>query len=572
MKSMLDKVSEVFLFLSLFVFCTRELYAGIACSRSGVVASACPIATSVGVDVLERGGNAIDAAIAVGFALAVTYPQAGNIGGGGFMLIRESSGKCVFLDFREKAPFAAHRDMYLDDAGNVIAGQSLYGAKACAVPGTVRGLERAHALYGSLPWKELVEPSIELARDGFTVSRDLAGSLKTLEPFIDRFPALVQFRKEDRTALESGDTLRQPDLAKTLELIASEGADAFYRGPIADLIVSEMKLDGGIITRRDLESYEVVEREPVIGSYRGYDIISAPPPSSGGTIIIEILNMLEKFDLRDATFLSERHIHLMAEAERRAYLDRAKYLGDPDFVDNPIALLTSKSYAARLAGTIKRRASRSSSIEPMQERFAKEGMQTTHYSIVDKFGNVVALTTTLNDSYGSRILVRGAGFLLNNEMDDFSLKPNSPNLYGLVGGSANEIAPGKRMLSSMSPTIVMRGTSPWLVLGTPGGATIITTVVQIVVNMVDFGMSLEEAISAPRFHHQWLPDAISFESGAFSRKLIGRLKDRGHRLEERSSLIGNVQAIEILEDCACAVSDPRGWGAAVAPLAIAPQK
>lgn len=529
------------------------------CARGGVVATACALATAVGVDILERGGNAVDASVAVGFALAVTYPQAGNIGGGGFMLVRLVSGTTRFIDYREKAPLAAHRDMYLDERGEVVEKMSLYGAMAAGVPGSVAGLYRAHELHGSMPWSELVLPAVLLARGGFPVSARLAASLGRLEPFRERFPGLRLFARSDGSPLSPGDTLVQPDLARTLELIAREGPRGFYEGPVADLIVSEMASSGGIISKSDLAAYEAVLRDPVRGEYRGFEIVSAPPPSSGGVIVIEILHMLEEFDVAGMEFLTERSIHYVAEAERRAFADRARYLGDPDFVDPRTELLTSKRYARALAATITPRAAPSQEVSGGPGR---EKRETTHYSVVDRMGNAVATTTTLNDSYGSRLVVRGAGFLLNNEMDDFSVKPGVPNLYGLVGGDANAIEPGKRMLSSMAPTIVLRDAKPVLVLGTPGGSTIITTVAQIIMNVVDFGMTLEHAVAAPRFHHQWLPDRISLEKGILTRYMRGFLEERGHRLEERFEPMGDVQAISIHEACACGVSDPRGGGAA----------
>ena len=541
--------------------CASTARAEAVCARGGVVATACPAATAVGVDILERGGNAVDASVAIGFALAVAYPQAGNLGGGGFMLVRLASGASRFLDFREKAPLAAHRDMYLDERGEVIEGMSLLGATAAGVPGSVSGLHRAHELHGTMPWGELLAPAIALARDGFPVSARLAASLARLQPYLDRFSGLRQFTRTDGSPLATGDTLVQPELARTLEIVARDGLHGFYEGAVADLIVSEMRSSGGIISREDLAAYATAERKPVRGDYRGYEILSAPPPSSGGAVLVLILNILEEIGLSDMDFLSEQAIHYVVEAERLAYADRARYLGDPDFVSVPTELLTSKRYARTLARRITPRATPSSSVIGATDA-DREKQETTHYSVVDRWGNVAATTTTLNDSYGSRLVVRGAGFLLNNEMDDFSAKPGTANLYGLVGGDANAIEPGKRMLSSMAPTIVLRDGKPVLVLGTPGGSTIITTVAQIVVDVVDFGMTLEEAVAAPRFHHQWLPDCISFEKGVLTRYLRGYLAARGHTVEERSEPIGDVQAIEIHGDCACGVSDPRGGGTA----------
>ncbi len=532
-----------------------------ACARGGTVVTASPPATAVGVEILKRGGNAIDAAVAVGFALAVTYPQAGNLGGGGFMLLRLDSGESSFIDFRETAPLGASRDMYLDSLGNVIDGLSTIGALAAGVPGTVAGLHKAHELHGSLPWSELVEPAISLARDGFPVSAKLASSLGDLQEYKERFPGLLQYMKGDGAPLAAGDTLRQPILAVTLRRIADEGPEAFYRGAIAGSVVEEMRLSGGIISREDLAGYEPRLREPLKGSYRGCEILSAPPPSSGGTVLLEILNILEGYDLRGMGFMSGQAIHYMVEAERRAYADRAQYLGDPAYADNPVARLTSKDYASGLRSAITPRATPSTELcAPLGE--SREKRETTHYSIVDGKGSAVAVTYTLNDSFGSKVVVRGAGFLLNNEMDDFSIKPGHPNLYGLVGSEANAIAPGKRMLSSMAPTIALRDGKVFLVLGSPGGATIITTIAQILVDMLDFDMSLEAAVAAPRFHHQWLPDHISAERGAFGMYLRRSLMEKGHRIEDRSSPIGDAQAIEARGPAACGMSDPRGDGAA----------
>lgn len=533
---------------------------GEVCARGGTVVTASPPATAVGVEILRRGGNAVDAAVAVGFALAVTHPQAGNLGGGGFMLLRLPTGEVSFIDFRETAPGRASRDMYLDSLGNVIEGLSTLGALAAGVPGTVAGLQRAHSLYGALPWRELVEPAISLARDGFPVSDRLASSLRELQNHKDRFPGLLQFMRPDGSPLAPGDTLRQETLAGTLERIAAEGPAAFYRGTIAELIVEEMRASGGIMSMNDLAGYEAILREPLRGSYHGFDIISAPPPSSGGTVLIEILNILEGYDLPGKGFMSDQMIHYMVEAEKRAYADRARYLGDPDHADDGATFLTSKRYAADLREGITPRATPSAEIASGAAADREKG-ETTHYSIVDGDGRAVAVTYTLNDSYGSKLVVRGAGFLLNNEMDDFSIKPGHPNMYGLVGGEANAIAPGKRMLSSMAPTIVLRDGKTYLVLGTPGGGTIITTIAQILVDMLDFGMTLEAAVSTPRFHHQWLPDCISVEYGAFGRYMQRNLAEKGHRIEERGP-IGDAQVIEVRDSAACGMSDPRGDGGA----------
>ncbi len=524
-----------------------------------MVVTASPRATGAGVGILKQGGNAIDAAVAVGFALAVTYPSAGNIGGGGFMLIRSSEGEVSFLDFREKAPLKASRDMYLDSEGEVVEGSSTAGHLASGVPGTVAGLYQAHSRYGVLEWSRVIKPAIQLAENGFEVDRHLALKLEKLEKFRKKFPGLRVFLDKYGKAPAEGALFRQPELAATLRRISAEGRDGFYRGKTAGLIIEEMKSGNGLITGKDLESYSAVERKPVEGSYRNFTVISAPPPSSGGIILIEILNMLEGFCIGQAGFLSPRDIHYIVESERRAYADRARYLGDPDFCRVPAESLTSKYYAERLIESIGRRATPSEDVEDILQYHEHE--ETTHYSIIDRSGNAVAVTTTLNGSFGSKVVVEGGGFLMNNEMDDFSIKPGVPNMYGLVGDVANQIEPGKRMLSSMSPTMVLDRGEIYLVVGTPGGATIITTVAQIILNMIDYGMDPHQAVSAPRFHHQWLPDLVYHEDGAFDRKLMDELESMGYNLKNRS-LIGDVQLIEIRDSRITGVPDPRGGGTA----------
>ncbi len=524
-------------------------------SSGGMVSSACPEATAVGVRVLEAGGNAVDAAVAVGFALAVSYPSAGNIGGGGFMLVRLAGGETAFIDFREKAPMGAHRDMYLDGNGDVIEDLSVRGHLASGVPGSVAGLWKAHGMYGTAGWEELVAPSIELAEKGFPVAPYLAGSLEKLHAKSEKYPCLAQFFGREGKPLKAGDILLQPELASTLKAIADKGQDGFYRGTTAELIADEMRRGGGLITLDDLAGYEALEREPVKGNYRGLEVISAPPPSSGGIVLMEMLNILEGYDL--AGYRNVGTMHIVIEAERRAYADRAEYLGDSDFVDIPVAKLISKEYADILRESIKDNATRS--VDLGRGGAKEESEETTHYSVVDAAGNAVAVTTTLNGSYGSYVVVEGAGFLMNNEMDDFSVKPGVPNMYGLIGGEANAIEPGKRMLSSMTPTIVLRKGEPWLVLGTPGGSTIITSVAQVIMNIVDFGMEPLEAVAAPRYHHQWSPDVVYFESGAFTENEMDGLRKKGHELKKRS-LIGDVQMIKKDGKNLTGVSDPRRGG------------
>ena len=527
----------------------------------GVAAAPESVASEVGAAILRAGGNAVDAAVAVHFALAVTYPRAGNLGGGGFMLVHTDSGD-VAIDYRETAPAAATRDLYLDAAGNVIEGLSLDSHRAAGVPGSVAGMWLAHSRFGALPGPRLLAPAIRIAERGWRIDARTATTFaeETRNNFHDTFHGTA------------GEWLVQKKLAATLRRISERGPDGFYRGETARLIVAEMRRGGGLITLADLATYRPVVRVPVTGSYRGLRVVSMPPPSSGGVALIEMLNLLERYEPRRLMVdsdgyvrpLSPGYVHLVAEIEKRVFADRTEYVGDPDFVPVPVESLVSKSYAAtRAAGiSLERRTPPSAIHGGMPEH---ESEQTTHFSIVDRHGNAVANTTTLNDSYGSGIVVRGAGFLLNNEMDDFSAKPGAPNLYGVTGGEANAIAPGKRMLSSMCPTFVYRGDRLWLVLGTPGGSTIFTTVFQVLVNRVDGRMSLAEAVAAPRFHHQWPPratdaDPIDFERGhepdAATRSALEAL---GYVVRTRGPL-GDVQAIEIADGRATGASDPRGAG------------
>lgn len=491
------------------------------------------IASQVGAEVLRRGGNAVDAAVATAFALAVTHPAAGNIGGGGFLVFRSAKGEAVAYDFREIAPAAAHPKMFLRD-GKYDPALHHKGHVSVGVPGTVAGLHLAWKEQGTMPWRELVQPSITLARDGFVVSAGLAASLKSALPLLGGYPASVaQFTKNGQS-YEAGDILRQNDLARSLERIAAEGAAGFYEGETADLLVKEMRAGGGVITHADLKNYRALRREPVRGNYRGWEIISMPPSSSGGVALVQMLNILEGYDLRANGFGSADNIHLMAEAMRRAFADRALHLGDPAFNrDLPVARLTSKEYAATLRATISReRASRSS---PTNFTWSRESGETTHLSVVDSNRNAVALTYTLEQSYGSGIVVPGAGFLLNNEIGDFNAAPGLTTTNGLIGTAPNLAAPGKRMLSSMSPTIVARDGKLLMVTGSPGGRTIINTVLQTIVNVIDFGISAQEAVDAPRFHHQWLPDRIQHERGTLSTNVIEFLRARGHMLTSSGS-------------------------------------
>ncbi|CUU05166.1 gamma-glutamyltransferase 1 . Threonine peptidase. MEROPS family T03 [Candidatus Thermokryptus mobilis] len=531
---------------------------------NGMVVSSDSLATRVGVEILKKGGNAVDAAVAVGFALAVTYPQAGNIGGGGFMVIRMANGETITIDFREKAPMKASEDMFLDENGNFVPERSQIGHLSVGVPGSVAGLLLALEKYGTMSRKEVLKPAIKLAEKGFIVNEGLANAFKNAFEHFKKFPSTMKYFSKNGQPYKAGDRLVQKDLAKVLKLIRDKGRDGFYKGRVADLIVEEMKRGGGLITYEDLENYQPVLRKPVVGNYRGYEIISMGPPSSGGVCLIELLNILENFDLKKYGFGSSYTIHYLVEAMRRVYADRAEYLGDPDFVQIPLDKLLSKEYAKELASEIDTFFATPSSRIIRSVSPTSEGVHTTHYSVVDRWGNVVAVTTTINSYFGSMVAVDGAGFFLNNEMDDFSAKPGAPNQFGLLGSKANSIQPGKRMLSSMTPTIVLKNGKPFLVLGSPGGSTIITSVLQVILNVIDFGMNIQEAVDSPRIHHQWYPDQIFFERRGLPRDVIENLEKRGHKLVERDGYQGEVQAILIDENgVKYGAVDPRGYGLAM---------
>ncbi len=524
--------------------------------KNGMVASEQGLATQVGLDILKQGGNAIDAAVAVGFALAVVLPNAGNIGGGGFMVLHDDkTGKDVAIDFREIAPAKASRDMYLDNQGNVIDGKSLFTHDASGVPGTVAGMEYALKKWGTMPLSKVLEPAIKLADKGFIVSDILAQTLKEEKSTLGKWSASKAIFFKNGEPLKSGDLLVQKDLAKSLRLIAKQGAKAFYQGEIATKIAKEMQSQGSTMTLGDLKAYKVVERQPIIGDYRGYKVVTMPPPSSGGVHLIEILNMLEHYPIKEDGVNSAKNIHHMAESMKLAYADRSEYLGDPDFVKIPVTGLTSKAYANERVKTIDDNKARlSSTIKPGKPQ-PYESDQTTHYSVMDKAGNAVAVTYTLNLNFGSGIVVEGTGILLNNEMDDFSVKPGVPNAFGLVGGAANAIEAKKRPLSSMTPTIVMKNNKPWLVTGSPGGARIITTVLQSVVNTIDHEMNPAEAIITPRVHHQWLPDELRVEEG-ISPDTIKLLQDKGHNVVTKAPM-GRIQIIQADDSGFYGYSDPR---------------
>jgi gamma-glutamyltranspeptidase/glutathione hydrolase len=534
-------------------------------SARAMVVSTDDYASQIGVDVLRSGGNAVDAAVAVQFALAVVNPAAGNIGGGGFMVVQLSDGTSAALDFREKAPLAATHDMYLDATGD-LTDRRLVGHLASGVPGSVWGMWTAHERYGILPWVDLVEPAVELA-EGFEVTQRFhnwmeGGTVRALSAF----PAsAAQFLPSGGQPPAIGDTLRQPDLAATLRRIRDEGPDGFYRGRTADLIVAEMRRGGGIITHEDLVSYEAVWRDPIAFKYRDHTIVSMPPSSSGGATMAEMAHILAPHDLAALGWHSPTSIHLYAEAWKRAYADRNYYLADPDFVDAPVARMISPEYGAERAATISLAAATSSTtIHPGLGEARPEGPNTTHYSIVDEMGNAVAVTTTLNSWYGSKVTVAGAGFLLNNEMDDFSARPGTANQYGLVQHENNAIEPGKRMLSAMTPTIVLAPDgSVKMVTGTPGGSTIITTVFQTISNVLDFGMNVVEAVSAPRVHHQHLPDQIFYEVGGLPPATVRALESLGHTVVERNGISGDVQMILVEDGLLTAWSDPRRGGRAI---------
>lgn len=524
--------------------------------KNGMVASEQGLATQVGLDILKQGGNAIDAAVAVGFALAVVLPNAGNIGGGGFMVLHDDkTGKDVAIDFREIAPAKASRDMYLDNQGNVIDGKSLFTHDASGVPGTVAGMEYALKKWGTMPLSKVLEPAIKLADKGFIVSDVLAQTLKEEKSTLGKWSSSKAIFFKNGEPLKSGDLLVQKDLAKSLRLIAKQGAKAFYQGEIATKIAKEMQSHGGTMTLGDLKAYKVVERQPIIGDYRGYKVVTMPPPSSGGVHLIEILNMLEHYPIKEDGVNSAKNIHHMAESMKLAYADRSEYLGDPDFVKIPVTGLTSKAYANERVKTIDDNKARlSSNIKPGKPQ-PYESDQTTHFSVMDKAGNAVAVTYTLNLNFGSGIVAAGTGILLNNEMDDFSVKPGVPNAFGLVGGTANAIEAKKRPLSSMTPTIVMKNNKPWLVTGSPGGARIITTVLQSVVNTIDHEMNPAEAIITPRVHHQWLPDELRVEEG-ISPDTIKLLQEKGHKVVTKAPM-GRIQIIQADDSGFYGYSDPR---------------
>jgi gamma-glutamyltranspeptidase / glutathione hydrolase len=519
-------------------------------AKNGMVACTREAASRIGVDILKKGGNAVDAAVAVALALAVAWPRAGNIGGGGFMIVRSADGSSEVIDYRETAPAAASHDMYLDSRGDVVPDLSIYGYLASGVPGTVAGLELAWQRHGKLPWKELVEPARKLAADGVVIDSVSQETLKYNSGHLSKYPETNRIFLRNGNLYAEGEMMRQPDLAATLQRIQVRGAREFYEGETARLIAKDMQANGGLITAEDLKNYKPVIREPLRGTYRGYELITAPPPSSAGIALLEMFNILELQDVKALGYHSADHIHLVIESMKRAFADRAGLLGDPDFVKVPLDRLVSKEYARELRNGIDMRKATPSSDLTRKADPDKESNDTTHFSIVDREGNIVSNTFTLNGSFGSCVTIPGTGILMNNEMDDFTSKPGVPNLYGLLQSEKNAIQPKKRPLSAMAPTIVLKDGKPYLLVGTPGGPTIISTVLQVSMNVIDFGMNLQQAVDEPRFHHQWMPDVIFVDPFGISPDTRSILEQRGHKFSKKyfyddTDYFGDAEAILI---------------------------
>jgi gamma-glutamyltranspeptidase / glutathione hydrolase len=505
----------------------------------GAVVSDSQIASQVGIDLLRKGGNAVDAAVGVGFALAVTFPAAGNLGGGGFMIVRMADGRSVAIDYRETAPRRSTRDMYKNPA------DSLRGYLASGTPGTPMGMWEAHRRFGKLPWHDVVSPSVRLAQNGFAIPSDLAQDLRSAAKGFEPFPAAYeQFTRKGRF-YAAGETFRQPDLAKTLERIASQGPKGFYEGETARLIERAMKDNGGLIDAQDLRGYKAKLREPIRGSYRGYEILTMPPPSSGGIALLQMLGMVERDDIAKLGFQSSASLHLMVEAMKRAFADRAEHLGDPDFASVPMKELLDRNYISRMRASIGDKATPAESIRSRPPSRAGQGMHTTHYSVIDAQGNAVSNTYTLNTGFGSGVVIPGTGVLMNNEMDDFATQPGKPNVFGLIQSAKNEVAPNKRPLSSMTPTILLRDGKVAAALGSPGGPTIINTVFQTILNLADHGMSPQQAVSAARFHHQWMPDLIAWEPFGLSADVRAALEARGHKFAPPGRLMGSCHVVAV---------------------------
>lgn len=530
--------------------------------KNGMVVSASKLASEVGIEVLKKGGNAVDAAVAVGFALAVTYPAAGNIGGGGFMVIRFSDGTATTIDYREKAPLSSYEKMFQDSLGNFLPQLSQEGTTSAGVPGSVAGLIYALHNYGTMKLNDILQPAIKLAEEGFILDCRMAQSINYYYQDFLKYPSSRKIFTNNGQPLNEGDLFVQKDLAHTLKLIAEYGRDGFYKGEVAEKLISQVKSAGGFISQQDLDNYEPVERNPIKGTYREYEIITMGPPSAGGITLLQTLNILENKTFSKDDWGSSEYIHTITEALKFSFADRSKFVGDPDYFSVPVDKLISKKYAKELFQRIYERAIPSIEIVPGKYFSFNESRETTHYSVIDKDGNAVSTTTTINSSYGSRIVVEGAGFLLNNEMDDFSSKPGEPNQFGLIGSEANKIEPGKRMLSSMTPTIITKNNKPVLILGSPGGSTIPTVVLQVILNYLDFGMDIQEAVDAPRFHHQWLPDQIDYEEFGISKDVIDNLQKRGQIVGSKK-VLGRVEAIAIENNLFLGATDPRGFGAAI---------
>ena len=530
-------------------------------AKNGMVATAHPEASKVGIEILKAGGNAVDAAVAVQFALAIVHPSAGNIGGGGFLVIRDKDGKSNSIDFREKAPAKGHADMYLDKDGNVIPKSSTLGRLASGVPGSVDGMVEAHAKYGKLPWKQLLQPAIDLAMKGVIQTEREARALNAIKKDVLALnPGTKYFQKSDGKEWVAGDLLVQKDLGKVLKRIQKKGRDGFYSGKVAKRLVKDITQNKeGIISKKDLAEYHAKWRETISEPYKDYKVITMAPPSSGGIALLQLMRLVEPFPLRKWGWHSDSTIQVMIEAERRVYADRAKFLGDPDFVKIPVETLISKDYLQKRWSDFSWDKATDSKNISGGVFPGYESLETTHFSVVDKEGNAVAVTTTLNGGYGSRVVVKKGGYFMNNEMDDFSVKAGAPNMYGLIGNKANAIAPGKRMLSSMTPTIIEKDGKLLMVVGTPGGSTIITAVYQTILNVLEHGMTMQQAVNALKFHHQWLPDKTTFEANAFSETALKKLIDKGYILEQQRNTIGRMDCILVTPDGWLeGGSDPRG--------------
>jgi gamma-glutamyltranspeptidase/glutathione hydrolase len=533
-------------------------------AKNGMVVSASELASKVGVEILKKGGNAVDAAVAVGFALAVTYPAAGNIGGGGFMVIHLNDGTNTTIDYREKAPLSANEFLYQDSLGNFLPEKSQTGVTSSGVPGSVAGLIFALEKYGTLSLAEVIQPAIDLASNGFIFEYRLAKSFEyELESFI-KYESTKKIFTKDGNSFNEGDLFIQSDLANALSLIKDNGLDGFYSGQTAELIVKQISQQGGYITLEDLKNYKPVERLPITTDYKGYNVITMGPPSGGGVSLIQMLNILASIEFERKEWGSSHYYHNLIEAMKYSFADRSKYIGDPDFYDVPLKWLLSKKYADEIFSKINDAAVPSAEILPGIADSFSESEETTHYSVIDKFGNAVSTTTTINSSFGSKVVVDGAGFLLNNEMDDFSSKPGEPNQFGLIGSDANKIEPGKRMQSSMSPTIILKDNKPFMLIGSPGGSTISTVVLQVILNVLDYGMDIQQAIDMPRIHHQWLPDELNYERFGLSLDVIQSLQNKGHTIGGIRTL-GRCEGIvvDFENEIFFGATDPRGYGAAI---------